>query len=118
MVSCRRLWPGLLPSRVAPGSIDADRPDLRYEGHQLIAAHARAYRVPCAWSVAEPLDFDFEDGVVGRVDEEGDQSLVVCAERQGAQGSSSFSGAALVFGPVGDDHNIHELADGLPRGLA
>jgi hypothetical protein len=46
-------------------------------------------------SVAEPLDLDYEDEVVGWIEEEGDQSLAVRAEGQGAQRSCWFVGAAL-----------------------
>jgi len=51
-------------------------------------------------SVAEPLDLDYEGKIVGRVDQERDQSLAVLAERQGAQGGGvgRFVGVALVFG--------------------
>lgn len=73
-------------------------------------------------SVADPLDLDDEDEdedeAVGRVSEEGDQSLAVGAEWQGAQGSCWFARAALVFGRIDDDHGIHELREGSPRGLA
>ncbi|HEX9033611.1 MAG TPA: hypothetical protein VF834_17355 [Streptosporangiaceae bacterium] len=69
-------------------------------------------------SVADPLDLDDEDEVVGRVDEESDQTLAVGAEWQGAQGLWRFAGLALVLGRVDDDHGIHELGEGFHRGLA
>ena len=51
-------------------------------------------------SVVEPLDLDYEGKIVGRVDQERDQSLAVRAEGQGAQGGGvgRFVGVALVFG--------------------